>query len=67
MAIAAPFFAGIAATVFFGWLILFAGVTHPVYAWSKAKLRRPRRSSKGIGAAKPPRQCLFEHAKGGVK
>jgi uncharacterized membrane protein HdeD (DUF308 family) len=35
LAIAAPFFAGIAASVFFGWLILFAGVAHLVYAWSE--------------------------------
>jgi uncharacterized membrane protein HdeD (DUF308 family) len=34
-AIAAPFFAGIAVSVFFGWLILFAGVAHLVYAWSE--------------------------------
>jgi uncharacterized membrane protein HdeD (DUF308 family) len=35
LAIAAPFFAGIAASVFFGWLVLFAGVAHLVYAWSE--------------------------------
>lgn len=28
-------FAGIAASVFFGWLILFAGIAHLVYAWSE--------------------------------
>lgn len=32
---AAPFFAGIAASVFFGWLILFGGIAHLVYAWSE--------------------------------
>jgi uncharacterized membrane protein HdeD (DUF308 family) len=31
--IALPFVAGIAAGIFFGWLILFAGVAHLVYAW----------------------------------
>jgi len=35
LAIAKPFFAGIAASVFFGWLVLFAGVAHLVYAWSE--------------------------------
>jgi uncharacterized membrane protein HdeD (DUF308 family) len=35
LAIAVPFFAGIAASVFFGWLVLFAGVAHLVYAWSE--------------------------------
>ena len=35
LAIAAPFFAGIAASVLFGWLIVFAGVAHLVYAWSE--------------------------------
>ena len=35
LAILAPFFAGIAASIFFGWLILFAGVAHLVYAWSQ--------------------------------
>lgn len=35
LSIAAPFFAGIAASVFFGWLILVAGVAHLVYAWSE--------------------------------
>src|SRR6202022_4986043 len=35
LAIIAPFFAGIAASVFFGWLVLFAGVAHLVYAWSE--------------------------------
>jgi uncharacterized membrane protein HdeD (DUF308 family) len=34
-AIVVPFFAGIAASVFFGWLVLFAGVAHLVYAWSE--------------------------------
>ena len=32
LSIAGPLFAGIAASVFFGWLILFAGVAHP---WSE--------------------------------
>jgi len=35
LAIVVPFFAGIAASVFFGWLVLFAGVAHLVYAWSE--------------------------------
>ena len=35
LAIAAPWFAGIAASFFFGWLILFAGVAHLIYAWSE--------------------------------
>lgn len=34
-AIALPFFAGIAAAIYFGWLILFGGVAHLVYAWSE--------------------------------
>jgi uncharacterized membrane protein HdeD (DUF308 family) len=33
--IAAPAFAGVAASVFFGWLILLGGVAHLVYAWSQ--------------------------------
>ena len=33
--IAAPVFAGVAASVFFGWLILLGGVAHLVYAWSQ--------------------------------
>ncbi len=32
--IAMPPFAGVAASLFFGWLILFSGVAHLVYAWS---------------------------------
>jgi uncharacterized membrane protein HdeD (DUF308 family) len=35
MAIALPLFAGIAASVFFGWLLIFAGGAHLVYAWSE--------------------------------
>jgi uncharacterized membrane protein HdeD (DUF308 family) len=35
IAIASPYFAGIAATIFFGWLVLFGGITHLVYAWSE--------------------------------
>ncbi len=35
LAILVPFFAGIAASVFFGWLVLFAGVAHLIYAWSE--------------------------------
>ncbi|MCU1223682.1 MAG: hypothetical protein JWQ42_1775 [Edaphobacter sp.] len=35
LAIAVPFFAGITASVFFGWLVLFAGIAHLVYAWSE--------------------------------
>ncbi len=38
-AIALPFFAGIAASVFFGWLLLIAGIAHLVYAWSKRGTR----------------------------
>jgi uncharacterized membrane protein HdeD (DUF308 family) len=34
-AIAVPFVAGIAASIFIGWLILFAGVVHLVYAWAE--------------------------------
>jgi hypothetical protein len=32
-----PFFAGVAASIFFGWLILFAGVAHLVYASSQTR------------------------------
>ena len=35
VAIAAPFFAGVAVSLVFGWLILMAGVAHLVYAWSE--------------------------------
>ncbi len=35
LSIAAPLFAGIAASIFFGWLILLAGIAHLVYAWSE--------------------------------
>jgi uncharacterized membrane protein HdeD (DUF308 family) len=35
LAIGAPFFAGLAATVFYGWLIAFAGAGHFIYAWSE--------------------------------
>jgi uncharacterized membrane protein HdeD (DUF308 family) len=35
LAIAAPFMAGIAASIFFGWLILIAGVAHLIYAWAE--------------------------------
>ncbi len=31
--LALPFMAGIAASIFFGWLVLLAGVAHLVYAW----------------------------------
>jgi uncharacterized membrane protein HdeD (DUF308 family) len=34
-AIVVPFFAGVAASVFFGWLVLFAGIAHLIYAWSE--------------------------------
>ena len=34
-AIVVPFFAGVAASVFFGWLVLFGGVAHLIYAWSE--------------------------------
>jgi uncharacterized membrane protein HdeD (DUF308 family) len=37
LAIVVPFFAGIAAGVLFGWLVLFAGVAHLVYAWSERR------------------------------
>jgi len=33
LAVAAPFFAGVAATVLLGWLVILAGVTHLAYAW----------------------------------
>lgn len=33
--IAMPPYAGIAASLFFGWLILVAGVAHLIYAWSE--------------------------------
>ena len=35
VAIAFPLLAGIAASIFFGWLIMLGGVTHFVYAWSE--------------------------------
>ena len=35
LAIAAPFLAGLAATVVLGWLIIIAGCGHLVYAWSE--------------------------------
>lgn len=35
LSIAAPLIAGIAASIFFGWLILLAGIAHLVYAWSE--------------------------------
>lgn len=35
LAIAAPFFAGLAASIFFGWLIMIGGVAHLSYAWSE--------------------------------
>jgi uncharacterized membrane protein HdeD (DUF308 family) len=34
-AIVLPFFAGIAASVFFGWLLMVGGIAHLVYAWSE--------------------------------
>jgi uncharacterized membrane protein HdeD (DUF308 family) len=37
LAIAVPFFAGVAASVYFGCLILFAGVAHLMYAWSQRR------------------------------
>lgn len=37
VAIAVPFVAGIAASVFFGWLLLTAAVAHLVYAWSERR------------------------------
>lgn len=33
--ICAPFFAGIAASIFFGWLVMIAGILHLVYSWSE--------------------------------
>jgi uncharacterized membrane protein HdeD (DUF308 family) len=35
MAVALPLFVGIAASVFFGWLIMAGGIAHLVYAWSQ--------------------------------
>ncbi|MGA8109260.1 MAG: DUF308 domain-containing protein [Acidobacteriaceae bacterium] len=35
LAIAAPFFAGLAVTVLLGWLIIIAGFGHLIYAWSE--------------------------------
>jgi uncharacterized membrane protein HdeD (DUF308 family) len=35
LSIAVPFVAGIAASVFFGWLVLFGAIAHFVYAWSE--------------------------------
>ncbi|HEX4068344.1 MAG TPA: HdeD family acid-resistance protein [Acidobacteriaceae bacterium] len=35
MAIAAPFLAGLTATVLLGWLVVLAGITHLAYAWSE--------------------------------
>jgi len=35
LAITAPFLAGIVVSIFFGWLILVAGVAHLVYAWKE--------------------------------
>ncbi len=35
LSIAVPLFAGVATSVFFGWLIMLAGVAHLVYAWSQ--------------------------------
>jgi uncharacterized membrane protein HdeD (DUF308 family) len=37
LAFALPFLAGIAASVFFGWLLLIAGIAHLVYAWSERR------------------------------
>jgi uncharacterized membrane protein HdeD (DUF308 family) len=34
-AIGLPFFAGIAASVLFGWLLMVGGIAHLVYAWSE--------------------------------
>jgi uncharacterized membrane protein HdeD (DUF308 family) len=38
LAIAVPFFAGVAASVYFGCVVLFAGVAHLVYAWSQRRV-----------------------------
>jgi uncharacterized membrane protein HdeD (DUF308 family) len=35
VAIMAPLFAGVAISMVFGWIILFAGIMHIVYAWSE--------------------------------
>jgi uncharacterized membrane protein HdeD (DUF308 family) len=35
IAIVLPFFAGIAASAFFGWLLMVASIAHLVYAWSE--------------------------------
>jgi uncharacterized membrane protein HdeD (DUF308 family) len=37
MAIVLPPIAGIAASIFFGWLLLVGGVAHLVYAWSERR------------------------------
>lgn len=37
IAIALPPIAGIAASVFFGWLLMVAGVAHLIYAWSQRR------------------------------
>src|SRR5579875_3629345 len=35
LAIAAPFFAGVAISFLLGWVVLLGGVAHLVYAWSE--------------------------------
>jgi len=37
LAIASPAIAGVAATVFFGWLLIFSGMLHLVYAWQAGR------------------------------
>jgi uncharacterized membrane protein HdeD (DUF308 family) len=35
VSIAVPFFGGIAASIFFGWVLLFSSVAHLMYAWTR--------------------------------
>ena len=37
LAIASPAIAGVAATVFFGWLLIFSGMLHLAYAWQAGR------------------------------
>jgi len=37
LAIASPAIAGVAVTVFFGWLLIFSGVLHLAYAWQAGR------------------------------
>src|SRR4029078_1660844 len=40
LAIASPAMAGVAVTVFFGWLLIFSGVLHLAYAWQAGRASR---------------------------